>query len=460
MKSGNAEAPPKRLLRVLALFLFLLLCLPGLQRWLHLSNERALDGYSPRVAENPDFTDTGWFAGSFQEQKASWLNQHFGYRTTLLRLHNQIGYSWWDHSYTNAVIVGNDGYLFDQTYIDAWTGNDFVGEEKIKLQTEMLVEVQQKLAAKGTTLLVVMAPGKASFFNSFIPHEPEKRKPTTVRNYDTYITHFRARGVQFIDGRSWFEQWRNVSPYPLFPKCGIHWSTYAATFVADSVSRRLGHLRGTVLSPIVVDRIIYGDSVNLVDSDVGRGMNLLFEPKGFPMAYPVYHFDEAKSTEKPSLLAIGDSYFWTHDPGRFNGTVYSRTDFFYYNRDWHPFGGEQRKVIAADALQQALAHDVVVIYCTDANLDEFGWGFIEQVYEQLNTLPAQTQAADTQKTKGLSPRFAKSIPPDVAKMMMAIRGNPDWYASVADKAKQKGIATDSMLYLDAQFMIDEQKKKK
>lgn len=200
MKSGNAEAPPKRLLRVLALFLFLLLCLPGLQRWLHLSNERALDGYSPRVAENPDFTDTGWFAGSFQEQKASWLNQHFGYRTTLLRLHNQIGYSWWDHSYTNAVIVGNDGYLFDQTYIDAWTGNDFVGEEKIKLQTEMLVEVQQKLAAKGTTLLVVMAPGKASFFNSFIPHEPEKRKQTTVRNYDTYITHFRARGVQFIDG--------------------------------------------------------------------------------------------------------------------------------------------------------------------------------------------------------------------------------------------------------------------
>ncbi|MCA6363066.1 MAG: hypothetical protein IM638_08500 [Bacteroidetes bacterium] len=460
MKSENAQAPPKRLLRLLAILLFLLLSLPGLQRWLHLSEERELDGYSPRVAENPEFTDTGWFAGSFQQQKGEWLNQNFGYRNTLLRLHNQIGYSWWNHSYTNAVIVGKEGYLFDQTYIDAWTGKDFVGEEKIKRQAGMLLEVQQKLAARGTTLLIVMAPGKASFFNSFIREEPELRKRKTIRNYDTYVAQFRKRGIEFIDGRNWFEQWRQTSRYPLFPKCGIHWSTYAATFVADSVSRRLGHLRGTVLAPLVVDRIVFGDSVNLVDSDVGRGMNLLFEPEGFPMAYPVYHFEEAKSTEKPSLLAIGDSYFWTHDPGRFNGTVYSQTDFFYYNRDWHPFGGAQRKVIEADALRQALAHDVVVIYCTDANLDEFGWGFIEQVYAQLQAAPALPQIAEKEKPKGLSPAFAKTIPPDVAKMMMAIRGNPDWYATVAEKAKQKGIAADSMLYLDARFMIDEQKKKK
>ncbi|MGL5888477.1 MAG: alginate O-acetyltransferase AlgX-related protein, partial [Bacteroidia bacterium] len=381
-----------------------------------------------------------------------------GYRNTLLRLHNQIGYSWWNHSYTNAVVVGNNGYLFDQKYIDAWNGRDFAGEISIAERAGKLFEVQQQLAERGTTVLVVLAPGKGSFFNSYIRGEDAVVKGAT--NYDTYLKHFKARGVNHIDGRNWFERWRKTSPYPLFPKCGIHWSSYAATLVTDSLNRHIGKLRGTVLTPLVIDNMILSDSVSRTDNDVGRGMNLLFEPEGFQMAYPVYHFDRSKSTEQPSVLAIGDSYFWTHDPGRFNGSVYSRTDFYYYNRDWHPIGSEQRKVNPADALQQALAHDVVVIYCTDANLPLFGWGFIEQVYEQLKSLPELPAEKQKPAPGGLSISFARSIPADVSKMMFSIRSDEQWYASVKQKAQQKGIPVDSMLYLDARFMIDEQKKKK
>jgi SGNH hydrolase-like domain, acetyltransferase AlgX len=458
MKPAHPAAPPKLLLQFLTLLLFMLLCLPGLQRWLKLSDEPALDGYAPRTAENPDFTDTGWFSGSFQQQKAAWLNEHFGYRNTLVRLHNQIGYSWWNHSYTNAVVVGHNGYLFDQKYINAWNGSDFTGEEQIVERATKLLAIQQKLAEHGTTVVVLLAPGKGSFFNTYIRGADAVVKGPT--NYETYLKQFRAKGINHIDGRNWFERWRKTSPYPLFPKCGIHWSTYAATLATDSLNRYIGQLRGTILAPLVIDQIIANDSVSLTDNDVGRGMNLLFEPEGFPMAYPVYHFDKLKSTEQPSLLAIGDSYFWTHDPGRFNGAVYSRTDFYYYNRDWHPIGSEQRKVNPADALQQALAHDVVVFYCTDANLPFFGWDFIEQIYVQLNTLPAQSVVKKEPVAGGLSPAFAKTIPAAVAKMMISIRNDAKWYASVKEKAQQKGIPADSMLYLDARFMIDEQMKKK
>lgn len=458
MKPDNKATSPKLLLQFLSLFLFVMLCLPGLQRWLNLSEERALDGYSPRVAVNPDFTDTGWVSGSFQQQKADWLNEHFGYRPTLLRLHNQIGYSWWNHSYTNAVLVGNDGYLFDQKYINACNGSDFVGEDSITEKAAKLLIVQQKLAERGTTVLVVLAPGKGSFFNSYIRGDDAVVKGPT--NYDTYLKHFRASNINHIDGRSWFESWRETSPYPLFPKCGIHWSSYAAALVTDSVNRYIGKLRGTVLAPLVIDKLIIGDSVSLVDNDVGRGMNLLFEPEGFQMAYPVYHFDGSKRTEQPSLLAIGDSYYWTHEPGRFNGSVYNRTDFYYYNREWHPIGEEQRKVNPEEALQQALAHDIVVFYCTDANLPLFGWGFIEQVYEQLKLLPELPVVKQKPTVGGLSPSFARTIPADISQMMISIRNNTDWYASVKQKAQQKGIPADSMLYLDARFMINEQKKKK
>jgi hypothetical protein len=458
MKPDKPASPSKLLLKILSLFLFVMLCLPGLQRWLNLSEERALDGYSPRVAENPDFTNSGWLSGTYQQQKEDWLNEHFGYRNTLLRLHNQIGYSWWNHSYTNAVVVGRDGYLFDQKYINAWNGSDFLGEEKIAVQVKKLAQVQQQLAELGTTVVVVLAPGKGSFFNSYIRGDDAKVKGET--NYDAYLKHFKTLGINHIDGRNWFASWRKTSQYPLFPKCGIHWSTYSATLVTDSLNRYIGSLRGTVLAPLVIDKMIISDSVSLTDSDVGRGMNLLFEQEGFQMAYPVYHFDRSKSTEQPSLLAIGDSYYWTHDPGRFNRNVYSSTDFYYYNRDWHPIGEAQRKVNPREAFQQAMSHDVVVIYCTDANLPEFGWGFIEQVYEQLKISPRLPEMKQKPLKTGLSTSFAQTIPADVSQMMISIRSDESWFAAIKAKALQKGISADSMLYLDAKFMIDEQKKKK
>lgn len=460
MSSPSHHSPSPRLLQTLVVLLFGVICLPGLQRWLHLVDEKKLDGYTPTVAQHPDFSDTAWWQGTYQRNKAGWLNENFGFRTTLLRLHNQIGYSFWNHSYTNAVIVGRDGFLFDKKYIHAWNGLDFSGEDSIKTRVQQLFWVQQQLQERGTTLLLVLAPGKATYYSDYLPENVVRPKGPT--NYAVYSKLLEQYGVNTLDCQRWFERWRITTQYPLFPKCGIHWSTYAATLVGDSISKRLGKLRGTVLSPMVIERVVVSDSANFIDSDVGRGMNLLVEPKGFPLAYPLYHFDEKRSTEKPSLLAIGDSYFWTHDPFRFDGKVYRQTDFYYYNRDWHLLGEGQRSVDTAQALTQALAHDVIVIYCTDANLPHLGWGFIEQVYRQLKAEPVVSQPTlrGNSGKSGLSPAFAKTIPPAVAKIMIDIRKDPAWFASIEEKARMKGISADSMLYIDARFIIDEQRKKK
>jgi hypothetical protein len=61
---------------------------------------------------------------------------------------------------------------------------------------------------------------------------------------------------------------------------------------------------------------------------------------------------------------------------------------------------------------------------------------------------------------GLSTSFTRTIPADVSQMMISIRSDDSWFAAIKAKALQKGISADSMLYLDAKFMIDEQKKKK
>jgi hypothetical protein len=453
----------KRVLQGLVVLVFSVLFLPGIQRWTAFADVAPLDGYAPKVPDNPELTDTGWFNGSYQKKKAGWLDENYGFRNVLMRLHNQIGYSCWNHSYTNAVIVGKDGYLFDMKYIRSWQGKDFIGSNSIETKVRKLKAVQDELERRGKTVLVVMAPGKGSFFHAFLPDEEQITPDTT--NYEVYCTQLKNYGVPFIDVASWFDVLRNQTEYPLFPKCGIHWSTYGATLVADSVTSRLESETGLQLPRVIIDRVIFKDTANVIDADIGRGMNLLQEPKGFPLAYPVYHFSPSDNTKRLTALVIGDSYYWTHNPYRFLGPVYSSIDFYYYNKDYHPFGGNQTGVDTTQAWNQCLTHDVVILCCVDANLPNFGWGFVEQVYAQMcvqlsDNNPQVVSEMSSEAGANNNKHWTQSIPADVKRQMVTIYNDPKWYASVLAKAKEQNIDPDSMLYLDARYVVEEERKKK
>jgi hypothetical protein len=284
----------KRTLQALVAVIFVVLFLPGIQKWTEFIEVKPLDGYTPKVPNNPQLSDTGWFNSSYQKQKAGWLNENYGFRNVLMRLHNQIGYSFWNHSYTNAVIVGKDSYLFDMKYIRAWQGKDFIGSQKINERVAKLKVLKEELENQGKTVLVVMAPGKASFFHAYLPEE-EQVVPDTS-NYEVYCRYLKQSAIPFIDVASWFYVLRNQTEYPLFPKCGIHWSTYGATIAADSITARIAQERRTVLPRIIIDQIIFKDTANETDSDIGIGMNLIYPPKSFPLAYPLYHFSNVNST--------------------------------------------------------------------------------------------------------------------------------------------------------------------
>lgn len=454
----NSQAN-KYVLQSLVAVIFIVLFLPGIQKWTEFIEVKPLDGYTPKVPNNPQLSDTGWFNSSYQKQKAGWLNENYGFRNVLMRLHNQIGYSFWNHSYTNAVIVGKDSYLFDMKYIRAWQGKDFIGSEEISDRVLKLKVLKEELENQGKTVLVVMAPGKASFFHAYLPEE-EQIVPDTS-NYEVYCRYLKQSSVPFIDVASWFDVLRNQTEYPLFPKCGIHWSTYGATVAADSITARIAQERRTVLPRIIIDQIIFKDTANEIDGDIGIGMNLLYPPQGFPLAYPQYHFSNNASPNLPSALVIGDSYYWTHNPWKFYQTVYSQIDFYYYNRDWHPFNGSMTAVDITQAWSQCLSHDVVLFYCVDANLPDLGWGFIEQAYSQM-----QEQIRTGKYTPAPKPVFNAVAPThtissaDIAFKMQAIRNDKNWYALIIEKANKEKMPVDSMLYRDAIYIIEQERKSK
>jgi hypothetical protein len=110
-----------------------------------------------------------WFAGKYQDEKGAYWQSEFNERTIFSRLKFQLDFSLFHKAHARYVVVGKNNYLYEQAYIDAYYGRDFIGAEKITGIIRRLKQAQDSMEKKGKLLLVVLAPGKASFYPEFIP---------------------------------------------------------------------------------------------------------------------------------------------------------------------------------------------------------------------------------------------------------------------------------------------------
>ncbi|MCZ8286540.1 MAG: hypothetical protein O9353_13905, partial [Bacteroidia bacterium] len=142
--------------------------LPMIQEKLHLKKEYPLKG-DIKLPENIEFDKEDWFSGYYQEEKEKYINSAFGFRNQFVKLNNQIAYSMFRKAKANGVIIGKETYLYEQSYINAYTGTDFLGKDSIDHTIGRLKFISDTLNKLGKQLLVVFAAGKASFYPEYIP---------------------------------------------------------------------------------------------------------------------------------------------------------------------------------------------------------------------------------------------------------------------------------------------------
>ena len=103
---------------------------------------------------------------------------------------------------------------------------------------------------------------------------------------------------------------KGKSKYPLFPKCGIHWSKYGEYLAADSLIKFIRQYQLANVGGVEFEKVEMSATNNDGDYDIGEGMNLLFSLDTYPMAYPVYQFDSLNCEKNDRVLVISDSYYW------------------------------------------------------------------------------------------------------------------------------------------------------
>ena len=415
------------------LLILLFLVLPFFQSHLPLVQEQKLAGFF-KLADPPSwnlFTYQEWFAGTFQDQISQGLEDHIGFRSTLFRLHNEYDYRLFGITHAQGFIQGKEGYLFEEDYILEYTGDYFIGKKTIDYKLEKLQQVYRQLEKAGIPFLLVFEPGKASFFPEYIPdrYHPEDK---TISNYD-YITHrVNELGIPSMDFNQLFIQMKDTSPYPLFPKYGMHWSIYGAVVASDTINNYLEFICETKLPEIRISNIEVSDSLRWTDKDIGDMLNLIFPLPPDTMAYPVLTFDSS-SGKQLSVLVIADSYYVNiiHDV---SGHIFKNQEYWYYNSKLYPHIIDDDNPVYVDKRflkDKLMEFDVILLMVSEINLHCGFWNFADEAFQAFYP--------DHQDP----PWY-----PDQNKIL----NERDWFRFMVSKAKESHLTLEDVIIRDAKYI--------
>jgi len=416
--------------------ILIFLCIPLIQNQLHFKKYiRPLKGAYIEAPDTSISVDS-WFNGRYQEIKDKHLTQNFGFRNYYVMLNNQVDYKLFNVANVDKVIVGKGDFLYETNYIESYYGNNFIGINELVKKYKKIKELQEILASEGIDLEILCLPGKASFYPEFIPDS--WISPKKVSNYDCAVALCKKLNINFIDFSKWFRDQKNISPYDLYPKTGIHWSNYGSLIAADSLKKHIEYNTKLNLRDFVITNIAFSDSLIGPDDDIGIAMNLAFPIKTLPMPYASYYWKEGEETVKPKALFIGDSYFWNIYYQGLTNNLFTDCKFWYYNQTVYPESEPVREVSRLNIGDEIKKQQAIVLMATESNIQDIGWGFVDK-------------ALDIYKTKNTNYKRQKIY---VSNIKEHIVNTPEWMSDIKRKAKEKNTTIDEMITLDAIYVYE------
>lgn len=332
--------------------------------------------------ENPKLNSDAWLSGEYQDLKDDYNNDHWAFKELFVRLNNQFYYNAFNQIRVNSFVSGKDHYAYSEDYIFSAFGDDYVGHEKTKTKLEKAKVIQDSLKRKGIDLLLVFAPGKGEYCIEFV--EDKYKHPIKHTNYQDFVSISNQLGLNVLDLKAYFQKLKPITPYPLFPKFGHHWSYYGECIAVDTIIGHIEKLHHCDLPDITWNKIDVVDTARNRDNDILLRMNLYRNPEqGMKLAYPEVLFEQDSLKNTTKVLTIGDSYWYGPVYLGIGQNCFAGGQFWYYNNKVvpSPTPGEKVEVWQLDLKQNLENNQVVMIVYSDGNLPLYGNDFIDTVYE-------------------------------------------------------------------------------
>ncbi len=476
--------------KILFSLLMCILILPALQKLYPFFRIKPLNG-AFHYLQKPAFTWTGWLSGSYQGDYTDYIEQHIGFRNSLVRLNNQIDFSLFRKTHAEGIVVGKNDGLYEYDYIRAYMGWDFIGERTWDKKMNRFKFLQEYLkSTRNIDLILVLEPSKARIEPEYLPEQYRYSK-RTLTNYDYILHKANELGIRYLDLNHFFSMIKDTCRFPLYPAYGVHWSTYGMSLAVDTLEKYMERLRSMDMPDIYTLKLELSDSLKYTDYDAAKPLNLILELPHGPMAYPVLGFEKNPHKTKPRVLIVGDSYYWNIDITGLPEALFTNYNFWYFNALVYPTTtGDTTYARNLDIKAEIEKRDVILLMVTDRFLYKYDWGFIDRAFEaftpelepdrlynyengvRLNigffdSLAYEANArhqsledlvrkeADYQFMTSETDNYLEIHGPEYFERI--IRQDTGWMNAVKRKAELKNIPVDSMVYSDADYMFHKDK---
>jgi hypothetical protein len=422
----------KKGLYIVFIIMIVLLASPAIQMRLRLFREKPLNG-AFHLSENPAFDKEKWISGEFQGQVENYLKDHAGFKNFLIRLQNQVDLVFFRKAHAEGAVVGKNMQLFEYDYIRSWLALDYPGDSFVQKKLQRTRFLQEYLKSeKGIDLVIVFEPGKASFYQEYIPRQFSGLKKG-ASTYEQYRTIAMGSGVEFIDFHQYFLQLKEKSEFPLYPRYGTHWSVYGMWYCTDSLLRFIEDRRKINLTDVSVDSVLISSEPFDTDDDILKTMNLLFPPGGQKLAYPSLSFDTANPGDKPMVLVIADSYYWNIFNTRVPKHLFANEAFWYFNSLVYPDHYVKPAYTSdLDLKTEVEKQDIIFLMVTERFIHKFDWRFIDQLYSLY------------------APEWLRDPVYEKINDIMQVE---TWYQRMIDKSSEKKTSLEDILITEGRYLF-------
>ena len=411
--------------KILCLATMMLFLLPVVQKVKPFVEVQPLKGVYVHT-EKPQLTFSSFVKGEWQKNADRYIKEHFGFHEHFIRLYNQCLWAIWHRpADPSPVLVGKNDYLFEPSFVNEYyTGcfNEFYPDsiplcerpQIFRRRMSRLAKLQAILEEQGVHLFLALLPGKERIYPQYLPN-PRPRtgnhsSGTQPRAYDLYRNS--RYDFRRIDLCHCFDSLNGHTPYLLFTKTGTHWSNIASTYAFDSVMRYMQTF-GPPIHPVTLGTPYYAPTRE-PDNDLYHLLNIMAPVPADSNLYVDVTLTGTPPGRNPSLVVIGDSFFWNILYNFPIQELFSDFRYWYYFSTIY-YDPTHDKVADIDLVDELLRTDYVMLsYCT-VQLYDCGNGFINRALLELCYDPDEIQAvrdsiaADTTSTLTIDQRIDQNL---------------------------------------------------
>ena len=267
----------KRLIDILFILLFLVLCLiPSLGMLVFGESEASANEIltSRPSVQNRD----GSFNTELLSDFSDYIADRFAFRQEMVTAWSAINAKIFSGSVEEQVILGSDGWLYYRETLDDYLGRG-MSDEELEYAAKNLALMQEYVENQGAAFVFTIAPNKNSLYPEHMPSTyPNGHSSANAERLPALLEQF---GVNYVN---LFDAFRNEDL--LYFTTDSHWNSQGAALAADHILSGLGmessYFSGSFTNPVshrgdLYEMLYPAGTMTEPDPQLSSGFSYIFE---------------------------------------------------------------------------------------------------------------------------------------------------------------------------------------